>query len=433
MGAPVNFYNRVIGIEHYWPVNGSGTTPNTVSEDSIAQAAYNFTVIGMYVSLRDAPNGTRTFTLRKNSTDTAITAELSGLTTTAYVTGSVSFSEAHFDTISFKEVEDDSPVLTQYSISLIVTAEAGRQPLVFGKRILNNLNAFNYPILNDCQTNWLTNDASFPPLEIQLRYTRAFSTTGILKNYRMLVTSASTNTSHNLIFYMADRQNLDTWITLPYSSVYGENLADGETVSFGTLLYGIGANQQFFGAFARAGSCFQTLDFYPDTTTNRVMGTLVGMSSNGNPRYYAASGAGGGFTSTTAGEPFIVVPIAGTITNLYATLNSVTGSSAVTVTMRKNFTDTDLTVTFSSTSTGSNTTYGLSVVQGDRLSLKTLVEGGITRTANIGWVFDCGFTNVTPLFFSYSTPSATTLDGTSVPINFYSRADNQPVNFYSLP
>lgn len=435
MGNPVNFYGRQTGKTHFWPPNGAFTNPNIVSEDSVAMAAYNFTVTGMYVKLKDSTSGTRKFVLRKNSIDTEILTTLQTGETASYVTGSVIYSTAKFDTISIKEVEDDSPENTQYSVSLIVTAESGRQPLVFGKRISNVLNAFNYPILNDCLSNWLTEDILFPTLAQQLAYTRVFSTSGFTQNYRMLVTSVQTHTGAELIFYNANRENFNTWITLLYDSVYGENVADQLTVNTTSLLYSIGANKNITQAsFALAGSTYQTLDFYPDDITSRAMGNLVSNGTGDNPRYFAGVGAGGGHTTTTAGEPFIVVPIDATIKNLYITSNSVLLGTAVDVTIRNNFADTALTATIvSASSTGSNTTYNLSVVAGDKLSIKAVSSGTLVRSINVGWLFDSGFSNVTPLFLSCNAGSATTVDGTDVPINFYSRSDTNPINFYSLP
>ncbi|MAF42901.1 MAG: hypothetical protein CMI54_01855 [Parcubacteria group bacterium] len=117
-----------------------------------------------------------------------------------------------------------------------------------------------------------------------------------------------------------------------------------------------------------------------------------------NDTWYSYPNVGGhddvatvkGLTSETEGEVEMIMPIAGTLQNLYADLETNSLSHTTTLTIRKNGSDTALTVNWTTTQTGTKSDTGntVNVSAGDRISVKQATGTGSGSAEDVRWAFE---------------------------------------------
>lgn len=452
---PINFYSReTTNLTDYWhgagTINNDYATSSNPTEADVFQACYDCTITTIYVAVKTAPGvgKSRTFTLRKNGADTDVTATISDTATSANGTGSATFAASLFDTISIKEVAVNIPAECPYAVSFLATTSTDRQINVCGVRIaglaVGNV-GFSSPMYNNYFSFGGGGDTDF-----NLRYrTMLMSAAGTCRDFRVKIETAPGPTSGYKWWFGWYTYNTAKVQQVGNAFIFGIQQAQTEGDS-GASTVSIAQGDTFNLSLAGNSGLeattkeYHTIEFVPTTAGNRVYevegkllsddagDTLFGAAvrvSDVNATFYKEA---------TYTEPFNVMPVAGTISNLCVqTIVAPGAGETVVVTLRKNFVNTALTVTVSSTDIyGSNTGTDISVAAGDKISLSVVSSASADKTAKVGWTFNSGYSNTTPIFWSnwgYNSPTESPA-ATNIPLDFHSRtkdAADVPINFYS--
>ena len=433
MGNPVNFYGKSIstrlgfdGIETS-EVSGSSTSNN------VSQLASAFTIKRMLVERVVSPgaNNTITWTLVKNDSDTAMKVSLFSSDTFVYMDTDISVSQndqlytkaAYVGTITYN-------TSTFYNISYLI--DGGGIQNFFGIAREQNLSVATkeVPLKGSWQYSNVGND----------RFPLIFSTNGTIKDFFLTSSEPLFNVNSSGIDEYKIDLNLsgvgtsklllinDT-VGVSYSSVINKAVLKNDSCTINRS--GNFANPELnTNAFLN-----YSLTFEAATAGNYVYGITSEEPPNIGTFFSPASGVLQGFRTY---ERYVTTPLAGTITNLLAVVPSVVGNQGtMTITLRKNSIDTALSFSFSSNTLTGESTGSISVEAGDKISIKLVDEGTIpsgTARVHISWTFNSSITNYYPVFWSDDCSGVLqAAQDISPPINFYSRSDAQPINFYSLP
>ena len=419
--SPINFYGRpavstqleYLGLEAS-QIGGSDTSNNA------SQLSSALTIKRMVVERAVAPgsNNSITWTLVQNGSDTAMKLSLEDAGTLKYIDTDIPVSQ---NDQLYTKVEYVGSVsydtTTFYNISYLI--DGGGVQNFFERNREQNLSvdAIEVPI----KGGWTNGNVGAN------RFPLIFPTNGTIKDFSLTSSAPifSVNSSGtceyklDLKLYGGGTSKLllinDT-VGTSYSSTINKVVSKNDA-------YTIERSGNFTvpelntATFLNYGMTFEAA-----TLGDYIYGITFEEDPDDGPFFYPASGV---LQAATTFERHTTIPFAGTIKNFMGLLSTVAGDQGpITVTLRKNSVDTALSFSFTSNTTIAESIADVSVVFGDKLSIKLSSAGSTFGSVRgVSWTFASSIVNYYPVFWSDqctgSLPTATDII--------------KPINFYSLP
>ena len=438
MGAPVDFYGQAIPTQLVYLGLETSEEGGSVSSSSAAQLSSALTIKRMMVErvAAQGENNTITYTLVQNDTNTGMKVSLSSNDTFNYMDTDIPINNldqlytksAYVGTITHN-------TSTFYNVSYLI--DGGGVQNFFGRANIESgsLGNSETPLKGAWQYSNIGNE----------RFPLLFSSNGTIKDFFLTSNVPLFNVnSSGICEYKLDLQLtgistsklllINDTIGTSYSSAINKTISKNSSYTVNESI------NYSLGELASNALVNYSLTFEAATLGNYIYGITDENLPSIGTFYGPASGVISAFDSTH--EHFITMPIGGTIINLMAMVPRIVGNAGtVSVTLRKNFIDTILSATFTTGTAVSDRVIesinDVVVEAGDKLSIKLVSSGTMSsgvNNVNISWTFASSIANYYPVFWSDNGVDVLpTVQEISPPINFYSRPDTLPVNFYSLP